>query len=400
MRFLTVFAAAILSVSSVSVVLGGEAASNPVTSTIDIELHGRLKADASWDNSRTHPGNFVVWVDQEHTGSGSTNDDEFNMTANETRLWLVLKGPEVGSIQTGGRVEIDFYGSGASENKAKLMLRRAYITATWKDLGLTLLAGQHSDIISPLVASTLNYTVGWDIGNIGYRRPQVRLQESLDLGGGLGLDLAAGIFRTIGAESFPGVSLGNEYGEDSGFPTTQARIGIRLPGFGPKPISFGVSGHYGQEQFDVWNKDISTYSVNLDAKVPVRLDQKIGDCPLNFELSGELFYGKNLNSYFGGISQGVNPNTHDAITSNGGWGQVAFLGVKNWRFVVGGGVDNPYSRQVPAGGRLQNKFVFANAVHNLTRRLQVGVEYSYYKTLYNGPDGTDHRLQFSMIYHF
>ena len=97
-------------------------------------------------------------------------------------------------------VEIDFYGSGGTENKAKLQLRHAYMKLDWPADDLSVIAGQTSDVFSPLNPSTLNYTVLWDAGNIGYRRPQIRLGDV----GGSGdtkVTFAAAATRPIGGEA-------------------------------------------------------------------------------------------------------------------------------------------------------------------------------------------------------
>ena len=102
-----------------------EPAAKGVFSSIQIEIGGRFKADMSWDDSRTSPGNYVLWVNREvagpkavaEAGAVSRNDDEFNLTANETRLWLNLKGPVLGGVSTAGRLEVDFFGAGAAANQ-------------------------------------------------------------------------------------------------------------------------------------------------------------------------------------------------------------------------------------------------------------------------------------------
>ena len=43
-----------------------------------------------------------------------------------------------------------------------------------KDDDFRFLVGQTWDVISPLYPGMLMYSVGWDGGNIGYRRAQVR----------------------------------------------------------------------------------------------------------------------------------------------------------------------------------------------------------------------------------
>lgn len=125
-------------------------------SGLDIQFYGYVKADISYDDSRTNPGNFVVWVNSEATNN---NDDEFNLTANQTRMGFNISGPASETMKTSGKIEWDFYGSNASENKPKLQVRHAYMTLDWPEDNFSILAGQTSDVISPLVPTTLNYTV-------------------------------------------------------------------------------------------------------------------------------------------------------------------------------------------------------------------------------------------------
>ena len=63
--------------------------------------------------------------------------------------------------------------------QADHLLRHAY--AEVKDDDFRLLAGQTWDVISPLFPSMLMYSVGWDAGDIGYRRAQVRGERYLQL---------------------------------------------------------------------------------------------------------------------------------------------------------------------------------------------------------------------------
>jgi hypothetical protein len=146
----------------------------PVVSGLDVEIYGRLKLDAAYDSSRIFNGNFAQWVEPENRNK---TDNQFNMTANESRLGLWIYGPKNQDFKTSGRVEVDFYGSGGTENKPNLMLRHAYMNLDWPQDKFSILAGQTSDVISPLLPSMLNYTGGWWAGNIGYRRPQLRLTK-------------------------------------------------------------------------------------------------------------------------------------------------------------------------------------------------------------------------------
>ncbi|MCK4960606.1 MAG: hypothetical protein KAT00_14440, partial [Planctomycetes bacterium] len=164
-------------------------------SGLDVDVYGFIKLDGSYDTSRTSPGNYVKWVESEATNKG---DDEFNMTANQTRLGLKISGPEEDGLKASGQVEVDFYGNGSGENKAGFLMRHAFIKLDWPEERFNIIAGQTWDVMSPLNPSTLNYSVQWWSGNIGYRRPQVRLTKGFTLGNDIDVTVAGAVARTIG----------------------------------------------------------------------------------------------------------------------------------------------------------------------------------------------------------
>ncbi len=363
-----------------------------VLSSLDVEIYGIIKGDASYDNSRTNPGNYILYVDPESTRK---NDDEFNLTANQTRLGLRVTGPATETFKTYGLVEFDFYGNYASENKAKIQMRHAYVVMDWPTAQFNILAGQTSDIISPLVPNTLNYTVLWDAGNIGYRRPQIRFTKGIPLGEKASLKFEGGFARTIGRNDL----TGSETGEDAGFPTGQARVSMTFPFFGPKPTTVGVSGHWGREEYDLdatgRNLDLETQSINLDVTQPV----------VSWLTAwGELFSGQNLDQYFGGIGQGVNtanPTNPKEISANGGWVALSLGPWSKWSFNVGAGLDEVERDDVADGARTRNSSIFGNVLYSLNKSTQIGFELSRWDTYYRGPgDADDVRAQASFIYKF
>ncbi len=350
----------------------------PVWSNLDLQLYGYVKADASWDSSRVNAGDYILWVDQD-----GDDDDEFNLTARQTRLGLRIKGPEEDGLKTSGLVEGDFYGSGA-ENKPTFMMRHAYMTLDWPDDHFSILAGQTSDIISPLWPDTLNYTVDWDSGNIGYRHPQIRLTKEMPLSDDLNLSLAGGISRTIGDSFLP------ESGEDSGFPTLQGRVGLTFPFFAYKPTTVGFSGHWGEEEYG--SKDVDSWSLNVDVTQPVNEWLAI---------RGEAYCGSNLDDYFGGIGQGVNPVTLSGIGDKGGWVAATIGPCDKWAFNTGVGIDDPDNGDLNADARTLNRSIFTNAIYSVNSNTKVGVELSEWRTEYKGGgDADDLRLQTSFIYSF
>jgi hypothetical protein len=361
-------------------------------SLLDVQLYGYIKGDASHDSSRTNPGNFVLYVDSE---AARNNDDEYNQTANQTRLGLNIAGPESETMKASGKIEFDFYGNYATENKAKIQMRHAYLNLLWPKPNVALLAGQASDVFSPLVPNTLNYTVLWDAGNIGYRRPQIRLTKGLPLGEKASLKFEGALARTIGRTAPADPTL-TESGEDEGFPTVQGRVSATFPFFGPKPTTVGLSGHKGREEYDLdatgRHEDFDSWSVCLDVAQPVFTW---------LTLQGELFTGENLDSYFGGIGQGVNTVALEEIDSRGGWIAASLGPWSRWAFNVGFGVDDVDADDVAAGARTLNSSVFGNVLYSWNKHAQAGLELSRWNTHYKGPgDADDMRAQVSFIYTF
>jgi hypothetical protein len=368
----------------------------PLWSNVDIQFYGFIKGDASYDTSRVNPGDYVVWVNSEATND---NDDEFNLTANETRLGMNFTGPKTATMETSGKVEFDFYGNFADENKAKIQMRHAYAQVYWPECRFAILAGQTWDVISPLTPGTLNYTVLWDAGNIGYRRPQIRLTKDFPLNDKTILQVQGAAVRTIGSN----LATVPESGEDAGFPTLQSRIGLTVPLLPAGPTQAGVSGHWGQEEYDLdvrgRHEDVDSWSINLDLTQPV-VKQVL--------LKAEWFTGQDLATYFGGIGQGATLTTvggavtdADAICAHGGWFAFTLGPWDKWTFNTGVGIDQVDRDDVVTGARTANRSIFGNAIYALNKNVNIGLELSHWRTDYLGPgDADDVRVQTSLIYRF
>jgi hypothetical protein len=366
-----------------------ELGKKPLWSTLDIQFYGYIKLDAAWDSSGVFTGDYVLY-----TREGREGDHEFNMTARQTRLGVKIKGPDAGEMKSSGLVEIDFYGAAGAENKANVLLRQAYMTLDWPDHKFSILAGQAPDVISPLLPYTLNYTVLWDAGNIGYRHPQIRATQQLRVREDMTLELAGAISRTIGSlESLTPVVF--TPGADAGFPTFQARAGLTFPWLGFKPTTVGVSGHWGQEKYGNDNR-VDSWSLNLDVLQPIN--------PV-VTVKGEVYVGQDLSDYFGGIGQGVSlspgATRFHAIGDWGGWFALALGPWDAWTFNAGAGLDDVDNDDVNAGARTSNRSIFANAIYAVNKNADIGLELSQWQTGFKGADDVDDfRVQASFIYKF
>ncbi len=363
---------------------------------IKAEVHGYFKLDVSFDDSPTVPGDYVKWV---AAGTAGDADDGFNGTVNQTRLGLAARGALGRRGQLGGQLEIDFFGSGEG---ADPRIRHAFVELSWPEAAVDLLVGQTSDVISPLVPATLNYTAAWWAGNIGYRRPQLRLTKtwtvgratssSDETGGRTSVKLEAALTHNI-----YDTKVGSLTGEDAGFPAVQTRASVTLSDHGARPVTLGISGHRAHEDFAVASavatQRCDSWSVNLDASVPIAAVMT---------LEGELFTGAGLAPYLGGVGQGFDPETGRGIHSRGGWLAMSYAPVHGCcRLALGFSIDDVDGDEVTAGGRTSNRSVFGNMVYAVNRHLDFGIELSHWRTEYQGLDDADAlRTQTSVFYKF
>ncbi len=365
-----------------------------VWSNLDVQFYGYIKADAVWSDSLVTTSNYLKWVD-----SSSRNDKQFAMTARETRFGFKVTGPEFNGWTSRGQIEMDFF-DGSTENKGDLYMRHAYLAISKPEKKLTVLAGQTWDVVSPLNPKTLNYSPLWWIGNIGYRRPQIRVEKGVDLGEETSLLTQVALARTMGSSITNGTGTGaltTESGDDSGVPQIQGRVALTVPGPGPKPTTVGVSGHFGKEEHDYNTSGdsvkVDTWSGNLDVTLPL--------CEV-CTVKGELHTGSNLSAMLGGIGQGVTgsgTSAARAVRSSGGW-VAASLAAPNssTAYNLGYGMEKICDRDVASGGRTSNRCIFGNAIYSINKYIQVGAELSYARTQYlNQSDGEAFRVQCSMI---
>ncbi len=363
------------------------------TANADPTFYGYIKLDASLDSALTNNGDFAYIVLPYAEGE---EHSEFNMTANQTRLGVKFNGPDGSGVETSGRIEFDFYGGGG-ENKANPMLRHAYLEMAFE--GVTVLAGQTSDVISPIVPTTLNYIVLWKSGDIGYRRPQIRLTTEFDLADKTSMKVQAAATR----------SMGRDYdGEASGMPSFQGRLAVSTQLLGEKPMTIGVGGVWGQEESTCADTlgattvyDLEQSGIVIDAVVPV------GDM---VALKGGYFTGKNLSQYLGGIGQGIaEVPVEDSrslepveIEASGWWAQLTVAASENFTINVGAGSDDP---EIPEGDTAntleKNTTYYGNVMWNAAPSTIVGVEYAMFETEYVGGESYENnRIQLSMMYKF
>jgi hypothetical protein len=288
-------------------------------------------------------------------------------------------------LNTGGKAEIDFFGSfNSTENRGGVLLRHIY--GELKNDDWRLLAGQTWDLISPLLPGTLSYSVGWEGGNIGFRRAQVRAERYLHVSDDLLVTVAGSLNQDV-PEDFT-ADAASIRREPTDWPLVEGRaaapIGPR--GEGCLPVTVGISGHVGETQFDFLSPGplplalpaesdarFRTWSFNVDVRAPIT--PRLG-------FQGEFFTGANLSEFLGGIGQGVCPCLRSPIRDTGGWAEIWYDWTPRWHSHVGFGIDDPIDEDSLVG-RIYNRFIFANLSFDITKKFMTGIEVTSWYTNYH-----------------
>ncbi len=346
---------------------GQQAGPKNMLSNWDVTFYGYLKVDTVYMDAKAYGDNYLVMVPPGNLHDGyvpesddftrNSEDPSFSITARQSRFGFRIKGPTFGKDgQVLGRFEGDFYGTGGGkiiskydpltgavssynyedESKGNFLLRIA--TVELKCKSLSILAGNDWMVMSPLAPHVSNYTAGAEMGNLGYRMPQVRLTGYL-------MDNQLQIMG----------SIDNKIGDYNGFYDVDTGDDAAQPDFqggimwdsklNDKPFKLGVTGHYAMEEVtnygavnldDLGNKEkIPSWSWNLHMMLPVTKWMSI---------NGEYFQGANLDGqYTGAQGQGWvvdDDGDFHPLASTGGWGEVELGPFNQFVIYAGYGVDD------------------------------------------------------------
>lgn len=343
---------------------------------VSVKPYGYVKMDLMYETGASSHGNYTLWAKDPGSSDGT-----FYVTARQTRIGMNLKGIGFGSFNLTGKVEVDFHASGVPENKPYNFMRHAFLQIS--NGTFSVIAGQTSDIISPLFPSTLNYTVAWGGGNIGYRRPQFGFRQDIKTGKNL-FSIQAGVTRTITGD-YDGDGIND--GIAAGFPTIQARAAGKFA-LGSASLQLGFSGHYGKSKGAA---EYTTDSINVDFLLVVS----------KFKIIAEYFTGKNLGAFLGGIVQDVNLAKGEEIAARGFFVNAVASVTKKVDLSVGYGQDDPDDANLSDGSRSKNSTLFGNFVVKLSPSLKVGLEVANWVTDYlNRDQQKTLRFQHSWIFSF
>jgi len=367
-----------------------------------IDLYGFLRLDVVYDDSLPNDPQVIGYIRSEDPRSGNpSGKDDFTLYPRLTRFGLNLHAPKIprlGPFDLTGKLEIDFYGSPASDSRNQIRMRHAYLKLASHDWSI--LAGQTTDVISPIYPAVNADLVMWGAGNLGDRRPQLRVSyEPKLLGGQLKFQSEVGLTGADAGEDLD--SNGFLDGEYSGRPTVQTRIAYRgTTPLSAQPFEIGAWYHHAWEEIDA----------PINGRSHFQSQAAGGDLTLPFYgdvawLKSEMWAGKNLDDVRGGIFQGVNTTTGREISSWGGFVEVGVEPVEWNTLSLGFSWDDPDNGDLtdgnPSDNRARNQIVYLSNVLHYFDPLTIGFEYLRWTTHYVGlGQGDDNRFKAYISYGF
>jgi len=348
-----------------------------VTTKVPIDMYGYVKGDVVYNDSAADT--LAMNAPRENTNK---DNDEFNFTANETRIGFNLGGLDVpGGGKFLAKIETDFWNGEESTaaNTPQLRLRQGYVQ--FEQTKWDLLLGQTWDFISPLNPSTLNFGIAWRAGNIGDRHPQLTFTKK-------NTKLLGGEVTT----KFGLIDSNDDSQERRGFPIVGAYTSLKRKVLG-KTTTLGIGGMYGQAEVTAISSDVPIWAGTVTFET--LLTNKLS-------LKGEGFVGQRLNQFRGGSSIGIAHNK--SVRSTGGWFQFAYQATEKLQTNIGAGIDDVLTdRQAADSTDLWGKNVtyFLNLKYRILKNVVLGIEYQGFNTLYqDGVKGDLNRIQSSVIYEF
>ena len=361
-----------------------------------IKFYGFLRLDMIFDSQRPNNSQTILFITSPDPRTGNTSNGDIAIHPRLTRFGIDYTGPRVsrlGDAKLSGKVEVDFQ-NGGSESRQLIRLRHGYAKLDWKQVSL--LVGQTWDAVSPLFPTVNNDTLQWNAGNVGDRRPQLRLTYEPKLSEKAQLSFTGGVGLTGAIDALDLDVNGVRDGEESARPNMQGRIGFSYPLVGSgQRLSVGMSGFYGflkTARAVVGRTSFHSQLTNIDFTLPLHT---------RVVFRGEGWWGRNLSDVRGGAGQGINLATGREIRGRGGWAETNLKLTSYFTVSPGFSVDDPVDVDVPANGRTRNGAFFVSNRFAPNNTFLIGADYLRWKTNFKGlQSGIDNRVNIFLQYNF
>jgi hypothetical protein len=372
MSLLRPFAACLISASVLAPAVAAAEDESP-----PLSIYGFARLDVLLNDSRMSSVDDPSYVMNEP--SGGQLDSELTMTPRLSRVGLSIDRWDIkdDKIFGEGKVEIDFAGGGGA-NAIRLRHAYAQISAMRNERGAELLAGQTWDLTSPLFPSAQNDAQLRYAGNLGDRRPQLRLVAHPS--SKVQLAVAAAAPAVLDPADLDGDGAADTMA--SARPMLQWLLEIKAR-MGRSEARIGISGHAARVELADGTTRPST-SFGTHFYVPLSRQVVV---------LGEGYFGTNLAELGGGIGNSINMTTREGVHAMGGWLELALLPTERHMLSVGTSVDISRAEDLEAGDRERNGTIYSVFRYRPRPALQLGLEHLYWKTEYKGmPRGVANRM--------
>ncbi|PLX16704.1 MAG: hypothetical protein C0601_09515 [Candidatus Muiribacterium halophilum] len=337
--------------------------------TPEMDFFGFIKLDMSFDSAQNTNGNQTYYVDNNAAG----DIEEFNMTANQTRLGFNTKQELNNGVLIKGYYATDFYGGGA-QIKANPRMRKAYVKVI--DNKKTFIFGQHGDIFATMSPYGIDGSANLYV-NVGYRRPMVAFQNETN----------GGVFTFALARPWSADANSETWNPEVNSPDFQFNYKLNS--------GISIGGYFGNRYEDI----AGVRGVKVDSNAFV-LDyhKKSSDK----EMKCEVFTGEAMSGYYGGIGYDVKGS--NAVECTGGWFNYIKTLDNSSKISFAIGTQENDDQYLAAGDRMKNEF--ASIIHcskiNEVISFDKGIAYhnTEYKTATSSVDYDDMRIMLSLKYAF
>lgn len=346
---------------------------------VSVTLGGAVRTTVLSSSARAQPDGTPFFLLPRVSGDqGSTKFD-----ARSSNLALGIEGLSYGDYRFGAQMIFQLSNGNLLSGGYGVTPYLAFVEARNDTTRFAM--GLQEDVFSPripkMVDSVSALAASGNPGNSS--RAQLRAERTVALGAGDRITLVGALSDSLPQTVEPGFA---KITENTGWPNIEARLAWTrgapdAAAWVPWAASeFGLSGVTGRFRtvFPSGARsafDTRFWGVALDGRM--RVGQRAG-------LQGELYAGRSLGPYLGAILQTVNSDTGRAIASHGGWGELVWYWSPTLHSHAGYGIDRARSADLPAGGLLRNRTVFANAIWDISRMTQVSIEGTWRRTDYLG----------------
>ena len=336
---------------------------------LELKPYGFVKGDAVYSSKGVLSfGNPNLSAPQLANG---VDEAALGFTAKHTRFGL--KGMYGEDIKVAGVIELDFFNSSGFNTNINPRIRLAYASLAFDNFEFRF--GQQWDLFSPLVPTT-NNTNGnlWYGGNLGFRRGQIQASYKIPLN-----DVQPMIQLAL-AEGAS--DAGNGLGDDNKavLPMVQGRFSLKFV----ENNTIGV--YFTFAKFspvpDTTDYDFNASGFGADFTLPFHK---------YFELHGEVNTGTNLSnsSYFTIAGNGSKDDERKTLTF---WANVTSNIAEHFLLVLGGGLDNNQTEDLPDGSIDQNFVIYGDLIFPIVYGFSVSLEVGNISTSIKGAEKKNNAL--------